>query len=71
MVSLWASKKGEEPEARTIGSSYHGESIDYTQPRFSAAAERTRLLPPPGQAYLSPDDPAVSPCPSRISNTSL
>lgn len=59
MVSLWGSKKDDDPEP---GVSHDGESSErIAQPRHSEADERTRLLPPPRhEGYLSPDDPAVS-----------
>ncbi|PMD51792.1 uncharacterized protein K444DRAFT_669503 [Hyaloscypha bicolor E] len=61
MVSLWgSSKKDDDHEAAR---SQNGESSEHiAQPRVSEADERTRLLPPQThEAYLSPDDPAVSP----------
>jgi len=59
MVSLWGSKKDDDPEG---AAPQNGESSEhFVQPRISEANERTRLLPPPSQeGYLSPDDPAVS-----------
>ncbi len=61
MVSLWGSKKDENPEADGQNGGQNGESSDpASQPRPSEADERTRLLPPPREGYLSPDDPAVS-----------
>lgn len=61
MVSLWGSKKDDDPEADAEQSG-NGEQTDPPAPRQSVEAnERTRLLPPqqPHQGYLSPDDPAV------------
>ncbi|TVY71280.1 Uncharacterized protein LSUE1_G005966 [Lachnellula suecica] len=56
MVSLWG-KKDDDAEDRP----QNGESSE-TEPRASEANERTHLLPPQNHdAYLSPDDPAVSP----------
>ena len=62
MVSLWGSKKDDDPEP---AGTQNGESSDRIitnqPPRLSEADERTRLLPPPTrEGYLSPDDPAVS-----------
>lgn len=60
MVSLWGSKKDDDPDAVASGNGESSERI--AQPRLSEADERTRLLPPPSrEGYLSPDDPAVSP----------
>lgn len=59
MVSLWGSKKDEDPEARRPVSA--GQP---SEPHLSEADERTHLLPPPTaggrEGFLSPDDPAVS-----------
>lgn len=61
MVSLWGSKPDDEQdqnEERPTSSSRR----DRDTPRHSEDAdERSRLLPPPREGYLSPDDPAVSP----------
>jgi hypothetical protein len=62
MVSLWGSQKGDEPEAAAPSSPQEAESSGYVAPRESEADERTRLIPPPAHAYLSPDDPAVGFC---------
>ena len=62
MVSLWGSKKDDDPED-TSARPQNGEQSHAAEPRHSEANERTRLLQPPpqSQGYLSPDDPAVSP----------
>lgn len=56
-------KKNADPEDRPTTTDSPAES-SVSQPRASEADERTRLLPPPAtggrDAYLSPDDPAVS-----------
>lgn len=59
MVSLWGSKKDDDPEDTSVRPQ-HGESSEHAEPRTFEANERTRLLPPPSQGYLSPSDPAVS-----------
>jgi hypothetical protein len=66
MVSLWGSKKdGDDPEADVQhngnGNGAGAESsTEPPAPRQSVEAnEHTRLLPPPAEGYLSPDDPAV------------
>lgn len=61
MVSLWGSSK--KDDGHEAARSQNGESSEHiAQPRVSEADERTRLLPPQThEAYLSPDDPAVSP----------
>jgi hypothetical protein len=67
MVSLWGSKKGDDPEGAAQNGESGGQHV--VQPRVSEADERTRLLPPPSQeGYLSPDDPAVSPSSLVLSN---
>ena len=57
MVALWGKK---DDDAQTPPQ--NGESSDHiAEPRASEANERTHLLPPQNHdAYLSPDDPAVS-----------
>ncbi len=65
MVSLWGSKKDEDPEANGQNGGQDGgqngeSSNQASQPRLSEADERTRLLPSHHDGYLSPDDPAVS-----------
>ncbi|KAI9758798.1 MAG: hypothetical protein M4579_002812 [Chaenotheca gracillima] len=64
MVSLWGSKKdgshdGERPQTQD------GENSDDAGQRHQEPTERSRLLPQQQQqhheAYLNPDDPAVSP----------
>ncbi len=55
-MALWGNKKTDDPEEATNGDS----SSHAVQPRASEADERTHLLPPPAEGYLSPDDPAVS-----------
>jgi hypothetical protein len=62
MVSLWGSKKDDDPEPAGTQNVESSERIITNQPpRNSEADERTRLLPPPTrEGYLSPDDPAVS-----------
>ena len=59
MGSLWGSKKDDDREDTSVRPQ-NGESSEHAEPRASEANERTRLLPPPSQGYLSPDDPAVS-----------
>lgn len=69
MVSLWGSKKDSDHDSAP-GSvhSRNGESNEHVashqtppQPRYSHEAdERTHLLPPSHDGFLSPDDPAVS-----------
>lgn len=61
MFSLWGSKKDGDAE-ETSAPPRTGESSGHDEAHPSEANERTRLLPPQsqGQAYLSPDDPAVS-----------
>lgn len=66
MVSLWGSKKDDDPEDTSARPQNGGESSEHAEPRVSEADERTRLLPPPSQGYLSPDDPAVSSPPWRM-----
>ncbi|KAI9640802.1 hypothetical protein NHQ30_010642 [Ciborinia camelliae] len=74
MVSLWGSKKnGDHNEApgsvHSRAHSQNGDSSEHVaseqtppQPRYSHEAdERTRLIPPSHNGFLSPDDPAVSP----------
>ena len=59
MVSMWGSKKDDDAEQEP---SHDGESSQHGQqaPRHSEEAnERTQLLPPNREGYLSPDDPAV------------
>lgn len=64
MVSLWTSKKkaedGEDGDSGGNSSAavqqQHGRGSQYREPD-----ERTRLLPPQNEHYLSPDDPAVTP----------
>ncbi|KAJ5654727.1 hypothetical protein N7490_001730, partial [Penicillium lividum] len=55
MVSLWGHRNDEQPHQR---SEHDDQNADDRTPQ---PTERTRLLPETGQAYLSPDDPAVSP----------
>lgn len=59
MVSLWGSKKNDDPNPPL-----EHDDDEAGDSRLSQADERTRLLPPPAQGgrdgYLSPDDPAVS-----------
>ncbi|EDO01956.1 hypothetical protein SS1G_04431 [Sclerotinia sclerotiorum 1980 UF-70] len=74
MVSLWGSKKdGDHDSApgsvHSRAHSQNGDSHEHVashqsppQPRYPHEAdERTRLLPPSRDGFLSPDDPAVSP----------
>lgn len=57
-MALWGNKNDDDPD-RPV--SQNGDSSSHVVlPRASEADERTRLLPPPSQGYLSPDDPAVS-----------
>jgi hypothetical protein len=62
MVSLWGSKKDDDPEPAGTQNGESSERIaEHQPPRLSEADERTRLLlPPTSGGYLSPDDPAVS-----------
>merc|ERR1712093_147962 len=58
-MALWGNKNDDDPDGPV---SQNGDSSSHVVlPRASEADERTRLLPPPSQGYLSPDDPAVSP----------
>ncbi|KAF7892794.1 uncharacterized protein EAF02_000332 [Botrytis sinoallii] len=72
--SLWGSKKDSEhlSASGSVHSRPHSQNGDsnepvashqvHPQPHYSHEAdERTRLLPPSRDGYLSPDDPAVSP----------
>ncbi|KAL9623788.1 MAG: hypothetical protein Q9160_002019 [Pyrenula sp. 1 TL-2023] len=63
MVSLWGSKKNGEDEED--GSTRDTSSSQQQHPRDTSHRrepdERTRLLPPQNEHYLSPDDPAVTP----------
>ena len=56
-MAIWGNKNADDDgqEIRNGDSSSH-----VAQPRPSTADERTRLLQPPAEGYLSPDDPAVS-----------
>ncbi len=59
MVSLWGSKNG-DGQHNDLDNANDDENSQQ-QPRQSRDAdERTRLLPPRGEGYLDPDDPAVS-----------
>ena len=61
MVSLWGSKKDDEPDQGDDAEHVGGEGRH--QPRHSGGREpdeRTRLLPPRNDGFLDPDDPAVS-----------
>ncbi|RHZ66335.1 uncharacterized protein CDV56_103848 [Aspergillus thermomutatus] len=55
MVSLW--RRNDDSEREEQGR----EGDDGSRGQYHEADERTRLLPRENQAYLSPDDPAVSP----------
>lgn len=64
MVSLWGSKKEDDPERRSSHNGDGESSRSDERPRHSTSSEadeRTRLIPPsePHEGYLSPDDPAV------------
>ena len=59
MVSLWGSKKDDDPDAAPSGNGESSDRVAHQQPRHSEADERTRLIPPSHEGYLSPDDPAV------------
>lgn len=55
-MALWGNNKRDDDDEPV---SHNGDSASHVvQPRD--VDERTRLLPPPSQGYLSPDDPAVS-----------
>lgn len=60
MVSFWGSKNGEERQGND-DQAQEGEHSTNT-PRSSQPEpdERSRLLPPGRDGFLSPDDPAVS-----------
>ena len=65
MVSLWGSKNNENddggdeaPATDGEGSRPHSRNPP-AERRSRDADERTRLLPPRGEGYLDPDDPAV------------
>lgn len=65
MVSLWATKGDEQdrPEADDGETTPTNTSETRQPPRRPAgedADERTHLLPPRREGFLSPDDPAVS-----------
>lgn len=65
MVSLWGSKNDDEdrPEGQDGETTPTNPGDGRQPPRRSGdedADERSRLLPPRREAYLSPDDPAVS-----------
>lgn len=66
MVSLWGSKKDDDNAVDESRGDVPGEA----PPRHVEADERTRLLPPPARqdGFLSPDDPAVSNLPDRITS---
>ena len=66
MVSLWASKNGEE-RAETDDAEENGDHGNQDTRRSGGRDpdERTRLLPPRNDGYLDPDDPAVSPAKSK------
>ena len=68
MVSLWGSKKNNQQSGADEGDMDHDEEAPAHQsqdrappPRRRHDDERTPLLPPSREGYLSPDDPAVSP----------
>ena len=57
MPTLWGGNKNGEEEN---GDHDENATSSQAQPRAPEdATERTRLLPPDRQGYLSPDDPAV------------
>lgn len=59
MGSLWGSKNGNQEE-RPLTREGEQSTRQEERPRSSNEAnERTRLLPPNENGYLSPDDPAV------------
>lgn len=56
-MTIWGNKNDDDLE----GVERNGESTSHAvQAQPSEVDERTRLLPPPAEGYLSPDDPAVS-----------
>lgn len=57
MSPLWGSRKTNPEDGEHDRDQ---PQVDGRDSRDIEADERTRLLPPRGQAYLSPDDPAVS-----------
>lgn len=62
MVSMWGSKSdGEDHEDDESATPTHGEESTQTPRRSEGHPpdERSRLLPPRSQGFLSPDDPAV------------
>lgn len=62
MVSLWGSKKGGEDGEGTASVGNSSSQQQHTQDgSYREPDERTRLLPPQNEHYLSPDDPAVTP----------
>lgn len=65
-MALWGTKNDDDPEGTTA--SQNGDSSSHVVVPRAEADERTRLLPPPSQGYLSPDDPAVSALSSQLGN---
>ncbi|KAH8657651.1 hypothetical protein BGZ60DRAFT_383341 [Tricladium varicosporioides] len=61
MVSLWGKKDDDESNGRTTPQNGASSGSNNLPRRSVGADERSRLLPPPHEGYLSPDDPAVSP----------
>ena len=63
MVSLWGSKNdGDDHAEDGEATPTNGEDSRHSMRPSGGRApdERTRLLPPRGDGYLDPDDPAVS-----------
>ncbi|KAG9238357.1 hypothetical protein BJ875DRAFT_451376 [Amylocarpus encephaloides] len=58
MGSLWAKKKDDEEETTPRDGNPSNHRVE---PHSDSPDERTRLIPPSREAFLSPDDPAVSP----------
>lgn len=71
MGSLWGSKNDDEEERPLTRDGEPSTRQQSHPPRQSIEAdERTRLLPPNQDGYLSPDDPAVSLHPPYIQESS-
>jgi len=68
MGSLWGSKNGDKEERPLTREGEPSTRQEEAPPRSSVEAdERTHLLPPNENGYLSPDDPAVrTHCPSLL-----
>lgn len=60
MVSFWSKKKDDSPRPEESSQGPDEEHDHEPVPAYSEPTERTRLLAPDNQGYLSPEDPAVS-----------